>query len=284
MGMKRKSVVRALGLAAVVCALLGGAGVASAGNANGYGDVNALIADGPGRIEDSVPSSNPSNQSFVLSATGYGASITASANGGVAPSVAIAISAASGGDVSDRPQGSGDITNTYYFGVFDSDPNLVGISIPVSLSYDAEVDINPSGSTLYNVFSWLQMQGGVSLSSQYYNIGGTPYQSDGLSGMHTVSASVILNSWNIVILQLSADAGANIWSQAANGYGSVSAPGSITVSAFIDPTVTIDPAWLAANPGAALEFDTLQVVPEPTSLCLLGFGAAMLLVRRRRND
>lgn len=280
MGIERKSMARSLTLAVVACALLGVPGVASAGNAFGYGDANAGIGNTGYANRDSVSSDNPSMMSFGLSATGYGATCTASTSGGVSPAVHISASAASGGDSSDRPVGWGDIQNSYYFGVFDSNPNSVG-PVPISFSYDAGVNIATSGSTLYDISGSLNVGGG--LSFEYNNVVGyfAHPSWDNLSGPHTVSALVSLNGWTYVSLNLAANAGANQCAMGGNGYGSQSAAGSITASAFIDPTVTIDPTWLAANPDAQLQFDTLAVVPEPASLGVLGLGVMGLLMRWR---
>jgi hypothetical protein len=68
---------------------------------------------------------------------------------------------------------------------------------------------------------------------------------------------------------------------------------SVTLSAFADPTFSIDAAWLAANPQyAASDFTITQIpnttpvaVPEPPVVWLLfaGFGAIALSIRDRRR-
>lgn len=68
---------------------------------------------------------------------------------------------------------------------------------------------------------------------------------------------------------------------------------SVTLSAFADPTFSIDAAWLAANPQyAASDFTITQIpsttpvaVPEPPVVWLLftGFGAVALCTRGRRR-
>ena len=58
-------------------------------------------------------------------------------------------------------------------------------------------------------------------------------------------------------------------------------------SAWIDPVVTIDPAFLAQNPGYSLAFSNgiqnISAVPEPSAwaLMLVGFGVTAAALRRR---
>ena len=266
--------------------LLGGAGVASAGNALAWGDANAGIGNSTDRILDSVPSpgnGTPSTTSFSLSSTGYGETCTAWATGGDSPAVYISAAAASGGGSSDRPVGWGNVQNTYYFGVFSSDPNAVGL-VPVSFSYDAGVTIAPSGSTLYDFSGSLTIPAqGVGLAFEYNNYAGyfVLPSSDDLSGSQTIPLLVSLNTWTYVTINLAANAGANQWAMGANAYGEESAAGSITASAFIDSTVTVAPTWQAANLDSQLQFDTLETAPEPASLGVLGLGVVGMLMRRR---
>jgi hypothetical protein len=61
----------------------------------------------------------------------------------------------------------------------------------------------------------------------------------------------------------------------------VGVPGG--ASASVDPQISIDPAYLAANPGVSLEFSP-YITPEPSSLGLiLGGLAAVVGVRRRKH-
>jgi len=257
-------------------------------NAIANGNVKAGIGNTGIGNQDSGSSSD---LSLVMSATGYGAISTASANGGVAPSVSIFASATSGGDSSDRPVSSGSIDNTYYFRVVDSNPDLVG-PIPISLAFDAGVDIATSGSTLYDISgslqAWVNPGPGANLSFEYNNVYGyfAHPSWDNLSGLHVISSSVSPNNWNEIHLGLAYSPGANQCAMGGNRLGSQSAPGSITVSAFIDPTVTIDPTWLADNPDAELEFDTLQApiaIPEPSSWILVALSAVGLALFRRAS-
>jgi len=77
-----------------------------------------------------------------------------------------------------------------------------------------------------------------------------------------------------------------------NGRGSVtvnafaSAAGSRPSWAFIDPAFTIDPIYLAANPGATLTLppgvgNAVTPVPEPQALALMLAGLGVLALRRR---
>jgi hypothetical protein len=70
--------------------------------------------------------------------------------------------------------------------------------------------------------------------------------------------------------------------------GNFSGPGGW--SASVDPTVEIDPAFLANNPGYSLIIDpnpsgTSTVTPEPGTLALFGSGLLVLarVVRRRMH-
>jgi hypothetical protein len=59
----------------------------------------------------------------------------------------------------------------------------------------------------------------------------------------------------------------------ASGYSSL---GTGNFSATVDPTISIDPTWLASNPGYTLEFSSnlTAAVPEPSAwaMMLLGFA------------
>jgi hypothetical protein len=68
-------------------------------------------------------------------------------------------------------------------------------------------------------------------------------------------------------------------------FASVSAEtGAIgTASAFADPTIAIDPAFLATHPGFGLTFSGNLPAPEPAEASLLLTGLAGLLVRAKRR-
>lgn len=76
-------------------------------------------------------------------------------------------------------------------------------------------------------------------------------------------------------VQLTAGAGLNVF-----GFGA-------DVSAFIDPNLEIDAAYLAANPGATLIVtpgvgNDVSAIPEPATCALMLAGLAALAVSRRR--
>jgi hypothetical protein len=55
-----------------------------------------------------------------------------------------------------------------------------------------------------------------------------------------------------------------------------------TASAYIDPSISIDPSF--TNPAYSLEFSPNLVVPEPSTISLLAFGGMMgLLLKRTRK-
>jgi len=57
-----------------------------------------------------------------------------------------------------------------------------------------------------------------------------------------------------------------------------------TETASFDPSITIDPNWLASNPGYSLVFSPDSVaVPEPFTLSLFGAGLAGAAAMRRRK-
>jgi PEP-CTERM motif len=66
-----------------------------------------------------------------------------------------------------------------------------------------------------------------------------------------------------------------------------------SATAFIDPHLEIDAAFLAANPGATLtitpgvgnEISSVSAVPEPSTyaLMLAGLGVIGFIARRRRH-
>lgn len=71
--------------------------------------------------------------------------------------------------------------------------------------------------------------------------------------------------------------------------GGVLTFGAGSYSAYADPLITIDPGFLAQNPGYSLVFspNLLSSVPEPSAWALMlvgfgGLGAAMRSSRRRR--
>ena len=63
-------------------------------------------------------------------------------------------------------------------------------------------------------------------------------------------------------------------------------PTSGTASAFVDPLIYIDPAFLIDHPGYSIEVDAgignTPAVPEPTSVAMLAAGVLAMLVFRRR--
>jgi len=68
------------------------------------------------------------------------------------------------------------------------------------------------------------------------------------------------------------------------GAGAYALAGS--ASATADPVISIDPTWLAQNPGYSLEFSpgiTNGSTPEPSSLFLLGSGLLTAGYWVRRN-
>ncbi|MEQ9454655.1 MAG: PEP-CTERM sorting domain-containing protein [Phycisphaeraceae bacterium] len=58
--------------------------------------------------------------------------------------------------------------------------------------------------------------------------------------------------------------------------------GSASVSGYLDPIIEIDPDWEYAQYYTLVYSDGIeQYVPEPTTMCLLGFGGLSLIRRRR---
>lgn len=66
---------------------------------------------------------------------------------------------------------------------------------------------------------------------------------------------------------------------ASTGIGGWTGNSIISSSAFLDPTISIYPSWLAAHPGDRIEFTV--ATPEPATLSLLALGAMAMLRRRR---
>ena len=215
---------------------------------------------------------------------GSWASFGASSNGGDSPSVYLSASAsvATGGYSGDRMSASGRSMYNWQYMVYDP---YGFTSVPIVVSWNAGVfqDINGAARWFGDGHLAVGLANGVSLGGDWnYENWQGGFTTTNLLGSHTLTGYAQTNYLHGASLYLELYVGANdfVW---GGGAGPKDGNSNITVSTFIDPTISIDPAWLANHPDDRIYFDTVAApVPAPPALLLLAPGLFGLAAVRRR--
>jgi hypothetical protein len=178
-----------------------------------------------------------------------------------------------GGSAQPNPDGSGaEATIDYYF-------EAVGAT-NTSVIFDIEAAGSASETGSGTAFAHLYLNGSSTIGSP--PILASACSSFQVNGCGSISSAFFLNSVfgaqsnTVQEIEIDVDGSAN--------------PNGGTYGASVDPTIIIDPAFLAANPGFTLEFssnvtqDSISETPIPAALPLFASGMfALGLLGRRKN-
>jgi hypothetical protein len=212
--------------------------------------------------------------SFTTSggSTGY---MTANANGGDSPSLSLTGYAT--GDITksvwEGIASDGYANMTYYYRV--TGPSNVSVPLIFTFASDYSVATTGTGNTTSGI-AYLRF-----LPGTYAYAFGPMYTTsvtNSLLGSHVANGTVSAGTWYQVFMYIKLYLADNDSTRA----GGITGTGTSSGTIWIDPTITIDPAWLASNPGYTLQFDTVTAAPLPPAFLLLGPGLVGLAAVRRR--
>lgn len=219
-----------------------------------------------------------------LGGAGYGTQVNASATGGNSPAISASASAFGYTDFSTGYVYAGcglaqeDYTYYYMIATPDPTPREVPVHAVFQISGDAGITVGQYGMAHYSAsvaFGNVPGVGGLSYTVNRMT-GDLGESSSGATGLYEIDMTSWTNMWNPVVLE------ANAQVYAMND--GLTPPASCFANVSVDPTITMDAAWLNDHPGSTIEFDTVPV-PEPGTVLLLGgFVAVAALGRRGKRD